>query len=247
MLVNTAIKLNKIAATAPLYAALVPVNGKGDTIPFILNPQSIGLNFNAAIVESQIYKGNSPSNWVGYKPERYQINGLFLSGGGCKDVTPLINALKSTIKSDVVYDYVHGKRVITSVRVVSGNVVETNWLGGVPVEAEASLELMQVFSSPTVKVTVKLKMTDREVKDATAATVKLGNLEAKVKVDQAKGTISVDGKLFANWVGGKLVPVKDAVKPPIAPGKDTVKLPGGAVPVKPTPTPPKFTGPGGIG
>jgi hypothetical protein len=241
MRTNPLVSLTKASSTAPVFAALVPVDGKGAIIPFILNPQSVGSVFSAVISEQQLFKGNSPSQWVGYKPDRHPIGGLTLSSGGCADITPLINALKASIKGDNVYNYVHGKRVIPSVRVVSGQITESQWLGGIPTEAEASLELMQVFSSPSVKVTVKSKMTEREIKEATETMVKGGIVASKIKIDAVKGIINVDGKLYANWIGGKLSLVKDATKAPTAPGKVDVKLPGGANPVKPSPTPPKFS------
>lgn len=240
MQTNPLVKLNKLSDTKPVFAALVPANGKGTTIPFILNPTSLGQSFGAAITESQIYKGNSPSNWVGYKADRIQVGGLTLSAGGCHDVSSLIKSLKDSVASDVIFNYVHGNRIIESVRVVSGNAVESMWLGGIPTEAEATLELIKVYSAPTVKVSVKNKITATEAKKASEEAVKLGYAVKDVKVDVVKGTVSYQGKVIANWTGGKLVLVANATKAPLKPATEPTKQPGNAAVVKPSPVPPKF-------
>ena len=242
MQTNPLVKLKKLSDTNPVFAALVPANGKGETIPFILNPTSLGQSFGATITESQIYKGNSPSNWVGYKADRIQVGGLTLSAGGHHDVSSLIKLLKDTVTKDVVFNYVHGNRIIESVRVVSGNAVESMWLGGIPTEAEATLELMKVYSVPTVKVSVKNKITANEVKKAIDATIKLGYTEKDISVNEVKGTVSYQGKVIANWVGGKLVLVSNATKAPLKPATEPTKQPGNAPVVNPSPIPPKFTG-----
>jgi len=239
MQTNKLLKLTKIEGTAPIFAALIPVSGKGVAIPFILNPTALNLNFSASVSETQLYKSNSPSSWNGFKADKIQISGLTLTGGGSYDITRLINALRDSVKTDTVYNYVHGKRVIESVRVVSGTVNESMWLGGVPTEAEASLELMRVFKPPTVRVTVKTAITDREVKDALAEAVKLGYIAKDIKVSKVKGTVEYKDKLIGNWKAGKLVLVKDAEKAPIK-AATPPKLPGATVPIKPSPTPPRF-------
>ena len=236
---NPAITLSKLSDERPVYAALVPVSGNGVTIPFVMNPSSIGTTFAATISESQLFKGNSPSMWAGFKPERYPITGVTLTKGGTYDIRPLIDYLRKAVQSDTVYNYVHGVRVIQSVRVVSGSITETKWIGGVPTEAEASFELMQVFAAPSVKVTVKDKLTEREVKAVESAAVVLGYTKVDLKVDKAKGTISYKSKLLGKWEGGKLVLEKTALKPPTAPAP-APKLVGGATAPITSPTPPKF-------
>lgn len=192
------------ASMTPTYAGLVPASGKGSTIAFTFNPQRITTSVNAKFNELTLFKSkSSPSKWLGNQADKIRLEDVLITKGKLTDIRPLIEALRGAVGGDVQWSYVHGKRVITPVVIVSLQIVESDWVAGIPVSAMATIELAKQYNTPSVITKVTTKLTKAESANAKKAAEKLGL--KSISVDAETGIVSSNGKRIGVYKAGKLV------------------------------------------
>lgn len=196
-------KLSKSAMVAS-YGGLIPASGSGTPITFTFNPQRISTSVNAKYNEVTLFRTKSaPSRWLGNGADKIRLEDVILTKGKLTDVRPLIDALKNAVGGDTQWSYVHGKRVITPVVIASLQIIESDWLAGIPVSATATIELIKQYNIPSVVTKVTTKLTAAESANAKKAGEKLGL--KNVTVDSNTGVISSNGKRIGTYTSGKLV------------------------------------------